>query len=72
VRDYFRPIFSAPGVSSLIIGTINHEHLRENALAANEVCSGFQELEDSVPPASRWRFGFDSPARCWRHVLALS
>jgi len=28
--DNFRPIFSLPGVSSLIIGTINRNHLRDN------------------------------------------
>jgi aryl-alcohol dehydrogenase-like predicted oxidoreductase len=34
VEENFRPIFSLDGVSSLIIGTINRAHLRENARAA--------------------------------------
>lgn len=33
-----RPIFSLPGVSSLIVGTINGVHLRENAQSAQLAC----------------------------------
>ena len=34
VEENFRPILTVAGVSSLIIGTINREHLRENVRAA--------------------------------------
>ena len=33
LEESFRPIFALPGVSSLIIGTINPAHLRDNAHA---------------------------------------
>jgi aryl-alcohol dehydrogenase-like predicted oxidoreductase len=33
LEDNFRPIFTLPGVTSLIIGTINRDHLRENVRA---------------------------------------
>ena len=33
LEENFRPIFTLAGVSSLIIGTINREHLRDNARA---------------------------------------
>lgn len=33
LEDNFRPIFTLPGVSSLIVGTINRGHLRENVRA---------------------------------------
>ena len=39
LEDNFRPIFAVPGVSSLIIGTINRAHLRENALTAQAVAT---------------------------------
>jgi aryl-alcohol dehydrogenase-like predicted oxidoreductase len=39
LEDNFRPIFSVPGVTSLIIGTINPEHLRENVRAVAAVAS---------------------------------
>jgi aryl-alcohol dehydrogenase-like predicted oxidoreductase len=32
--ESLRPIFALPGVSSLIVGTINREHLRQNVAAA--------------------------------------
>jgi aryl-alcohol dehydrogenase-like predicted oxidoreductase len=34
LEESLRPIFAAPGTSSLIVGTINREHLRENVSAA--------------------------------------
>ena len=37
LEENFRPIFAQPGVSSLIIGTINRAHLRENAQAVARV-----------------------------------
>ncbi len=37
LEENFRPIFSVPGVTSLIIGTINREHLRENVNAVAAV-----------------------------------
>ena len=37
LEDNFRPIFRLPGVSSLIIGTINRNHLRDNVQAVAEV-----------------------------------
>ena len=37
LEENFRPIFTVPGVSSLIIGTINREHLRENVRAVAAV-----------------------------------
>ncbi len=37
LEDNFRPIFSLPGVSSLIIGTINRNHLRDNVRAVASV-----------------------------------
>lgn len=37
-EENFRPIFAEPGVSSLIVGTINRAHLAENARAAASVC----------------------------------
>ena len=39
VEENFRPIFAVPGVSSLIIGTINPKHLRENVEAVAAVAS---------------------------------
>jgi aryl-alcohol dehydrogenase-like predicted oxidoreductase len=36
-EETFRPIFAQPGVSSLIIGTLNPAHLRENARAVASV-----------------------------------
>lgn len=40
LEDNFRPIFALPGVSSLIIGTLNPKHLRENAAAVARVSGG--------------------------------
>jgi aryl-alcohol dehydrogenase-like predicted oxidoreductase len=37
--ESLRPVLREPGVSSLIMGTINREHLRENVEAAARVCS---------------------------------
>jgi aryl-alcohol dehydrogenase-like predicted oxidoreductase len=37
LEDNFRPIFNLTGVSSLIIGTISREHLRDNARAVMSV-----------------------------------
>ena len=37
LEENFRPIFALPGVSSLIIGTINPKHLRENVEAVAAV-----------------------------------
>jgi aryl-alcohol dehydrogenase-like predicted oxidoreductase len=37
LEENFRPIFALPGVSSLIIGTLNRAHLRENAAAVGMV-----------------------------------
>jgi len=37
IKENLAPIFALEGVSSLIIGTINREHLRENAQAAVDV-----------------------------------
>jgi aryl-alcohol dehydrogenase-like predicted oxidoreductase len=37
LEDKFRPIFALKGVSSLIIGTINRDHLRENMEALRRV-----------------------------------
>ena len=37
LEENFRPIFAVPGVSSLIIGTINRKHLRENVDAVAAV-----------------------------------
>jgi aryl-alcohol dehydrogenase-like predicted oxidoreductase len=34
LNEMLRPIFALPGVSSLIVGTINRDHLRENVQAA--------------------------------------
>ena len=34
LEENFRPIFAVPGVTSLIVGTINRDHLRENVRAA--------------------------------------
>ncbi len=39
LEENFRPIFAVPGVSSLIIGTINREHLRENVRAVAAVAT---------------------------------
>ena len=36
-EENFRPIFAVPGVTSVIIGTINREHLRENVAAVAAV-----------------------------------
>ena len=37
VEESFRPIFALDGVSSLIVGTLSREHLRENAQAAARI-----------------------------------
>jgi aryl-alcohol dehydrogenase-like predicted oxidoreductase len=39
LEENFRPIFAVPGVTSLIIGTINREHLRENVRAVTKAAS---------------------------------
>jgi aryl-alcohol dehydrogenase-like predicted oxidoreductase len=39
LEENFRLIFTVPGVTSLIIGTINREHLRENVRAVATVAS---------------------------------
>ena len=38
LEENFQPIFALSGVSSLIIGTINPMHLRENAAAVTRMC----------------------------------
>ena len=40
LQENFQPIFALPGVSSLIIGTLNPQHLRENAAAVARVSGG--------------------------------
>jgi aryl-alcohol dehydrogenase-like predicted oxidoreductase len=40
LKDKLCPLFASTAVSSVIIGTINREHLRANALAALSVASG--------------------------------
>lgn len=37
LEDNFRPIFGLDGVSSLIIGTLNRDHLRDNVQGVNNV-----------------------------------
>ena len=37
VREALRFVFSQPGVSSLVVGTINPGHLRANAAVLEEV-----------------------------------
>jgi aryl-alcohol dehydrogenase-like predicted oxidoreductase len=37
LEETLRPIFALPGVSSLIVGTINREHLRDNIRAVQAV-----------------------------------
>jgi len=41
VRDSFAHIFSQPGVSSMIVGTINPVHLRDNVSLLEQVLRGF-------------------------------
>lgn len=41
LEDKLRPIFALSGVSSLIVGTINREHLRADIRAALAAASGF-------------------------------
>jgi aryl-alcohol dehydrogenase-like predicted oxidoreductase len=40
LADNFRPVLTLDGVSSLIMGTINRDHLRDNVAAAMAVTSG--------------------------------
>jgi aryl-alcohol dehydrogenase-like predicted oxidoreductase len=40
LEDKFRPIFALSGVSSLVVGTINPDHLRANVSAALAAASG--------------------------------
>jgi aryl-alcohol dehydrogenase-like predicted oxidoreductase len=37
VRRSFAHVFAQPGVSSMIVGTINPEHLRDNVAALDSV-----------------------------------
>ncbi len=43
IEAAFRHVFSHPGVSSMIVGTINPAHLRENARVTNEVCAALEK-----------------------------
>jgi aryl-alcohol dehydrogenase-like predicted oxidoreductase len=40
VRDSFAHVFSQPGVSSMIVGTINPVHLRDNVRLLEQVLEG--------------------------------
>jgi aryl-alcohol dehydrogenase-like predicted oxidoreductase len=40
VRDSFAHVFAQPGVSSMIVGTINPAHLRDNVRLLEQVFKG--------------------------------
>lgn len=49
IDEALHPVLTEPGVSSLIIGTINREHLRENVAAAGRVVESMTAKKKAAP-----------------------